>query len=250
MIPFVVGAALVQALAAQPPQAPVPFGVGESYEYRGHKGLAGTVGSATLSVVGIESEQGVASWHFKLTTTANALLGLYKSDSKLESWTSVHDFVSRRFVHFIRENGKIEADDDFHIHADSGYYRNHSDTLTKKTPPLALDDLAFIYYLRTVDFAAFKKDSVYKVSRYFREEHNPVEITVLGHDSIEMPDGTRCYCWLVHPVVDEPHGLFSRTADARLWLTDDGLRIPVQIGSKVPFVGYVWLTLSKITRRN
>lgn len=248
MIPFAVGASMLQVLASRLPQASVPFGVGESYEYQGHKGLVSNVGSATLTVLGVESDQGVPSWHFRLTTKADFLF--YHGESKLESWTGVSDFVSRRFVHFIKENGRVEADDDFHIHADSGYYRNHSDTLTKKTPRTALDDLAFIYYLRTVDFKDFKKDSVYKMARYFRDDHNPVEITVLGHDSIDMPDGSRCYCWLVHPVVDEPNGLFSRNAEAKLWLTDDGLRTPVQIGSKIALVGYVWLTLHKITRRN
>lgn len=248
MIPFVVSVSILRAMSAAPRQAEVPFGVGESYEYRGHKGLFSNVGNAVLTVVAVESEQGVPSWHFRLTTKADFFT--YHGESRLESWTGVNDFVSRRFVHYIKENGKVNADDDFHIFSDSGYYRNHADTLRKKSPAKALDDLAFFYYLRTVEFKDFKVDSVYKFTRYFRDDRNPVEITVLGHDSIEMPDGNRCYCWLVHPVVDEPNGLFSRKADARLWLTDDGLRIPVQIGSKIPIVGYVWLTLSKITRRN
>jgi hypothetical protein len=235
-------------MSIQPMQAPVPFAVGESYEYQAHKGLVSNAGSATLTVVNVESARGIPSWHFLLTTKADLLW--YHGHSTLESWTGVSDFVSRRFIHYIKEGDKVEADDDFQIFGDSGYYRNHADTLKKKSPAKALDDLAFFYYLRTVDFTTFKKDSVYRVSRYFRDDRNPVEITVLGHDSIEMPDGNHCYCWLIHPVVDEPHGLFSREADARLWLTDDGLRIPVQIGSKVAVVGYVWLTLRKITRRN
>jgi hypothetical protein len=242
MIPFVVGAALVQAMAA-----PVPFGVGESYEYRGHYGFI-SVGDASLTVVAIENERGVPSWHLNLTTHAS-VIG-YNGDSKLDSWTGVSDFVSRRFVHYIKENGKITADDDFHIYADSGYYRNHSDTLTKPTPRNALDDLAFIYYLRTLDYSGFKKDSVYRIPRYFRDDHNPVEVTLLGHDSIEMPDGSHCWCVLLHPMVDESNGLFSRKSDARLWLTDDGLRIPVQIKAKLPVIGYASLTLRKITRRN
>lgn len=247
MIPFVIGISLMQSIAAQPP-VPVPFGVGETLEYRAHKGLFSNVGSAVLSVEDIEPDRGAPSWHFKLTTHAHVLF--YTGDSRLESWTGVADFVSRRFVHWINENGTIYANDDFTILGDSGYYRNHDDTLKKAAPRDALDDLAFIYYLRTLDYSHFKPDSVYRIPRYFRNDKNPVELTLLGHDSIDMPDGSRCWCLLLHPVVDENNGLFSRKADARLWLTDDGVRIPVQIGSKINLVGYVWLTLSKITHQH
>ena len=244
MIPAVVGALLLQAMPGISPPRPVPFRVGESFEYRGYHNLYpfGGVGSATMTVVGIDTVDGEPSWHFRLTTQVS--VPLFKNTSALESWTTVRDFISRRFVHHIIENGKQLANDDFHIHGDSGFYRNHNDSLTKPTPRNPLDDLAFVYYIRAMDLHV---DSVYTIPRYFRTDHNPVIVTVVGHDSIEMPDGSRCYCWLLHPVVDEPGGLFSRKSQAQLWLTDDGLRIPVQIKSKIS-VGTVTLKLRKIIR--
>ncbi len=244
MIPAVVGALLLQVLPTATPLRPVPFRVGESFEYRGYHSLNpfGGIGSAVMSVVGIDTVAGVASWHFKLTTQVS--IPFFKNSSVLESWTTVADFVSHRFVHHIIENGKQLANDDYHIHGDSGFYRNHSDTLTKPTPPDPLDDLSFVYYIRAMPLHANGVDTI---PRYFRADHNPVIVTVVGHDSIEMPDGSRCYCWVLHPVVDEPGGLFARKANARLWLTDDGLRIPVQIQSKLS-VGTVTLKLRKITR--
>jgi hypothetical protein len=244
MIPAVVGALLLHAMPAISPPSPVPFRVGESFEYRGYHSLNpfGGVGSAIMTVAGIDTVAGVPTWPFSLTTKVS--IPFYKNTSVLESWTTVSDFVSHRVVHHIIENGKLLANDDYRIHGDSGFYRNHNDALTKPTPRDALDDLAFVYYIRAMDLHA---DSVYRIPRYFRTDHNPVTVTVVGHDSVEMPDGSRCYCWLLHPVVDEPGGLFSKKSEAQLWLTDDGLRIPVQIKSKIS-VGTVTLKLRKITR--
>ena len=203
MIQFMV-AAMLQAAAGRAPAPSVPFNVGESFEYAGRWKVF-TVGDAVLSVAGVDMVAGIPTWHFKLVMQVG--IPLYKNHSELESWTGVNDFVSRRFVHTVIENGKQLANDDFHIHADSGFFRNHSDTVTHATPRLPLDDLAFIYYLRTMEL---KTGGVYSLSRYFRNDHNPVTVTVIGHDSVEMPDGNRCYCWVLHPVVDEPNGLFSR----------------------------------------
>jgi hypothetical protein len=241
VIPFVVGAMLLQTIPAVPARA-VPWRVGESFEYDG-KYMFFTPGGATLSVVGIETVGGVPSWHFKLSMHVS--VPLYKNVSDLESWTAVNPFVSSRFVHVINENGKQISNDDFHIFGDSGFFRNRQDAATKPTPKDPLDDLAFVYYIRTMEL---KTGGKYAVPRYFREDHNPVEVEVIGHDSLEMPDGSRCYCWVLHPVVDEPNGLFSRKNDARLWLTDDGLRIPVQIRSSIGGPGTLTLKLRKITR--
>ncbi|MGH7593413.1 MAG: DUF3108 domain-containing protein [Gemmatimonadales bacterium] len=242
MIPLVVTAVLLQAIPTAAPPAPVPWGVGESFEYDG-KYLVFKPGGATMSVVGIDTVRGVPSWHFKLTMHVS--IPFYKNDSDLESWTGVSDFVSRRFVHVITENGKRISNDDFNIFGDSGFFRNHSESLTRPTPPQPLDDLAFVYYIRAMDLRAGGK---YLVPRYFRNDRNPVEVDVIGHDSLEMPDGSRCFCWVLHPVVDEPNGLFSRKNDARLWLTDDGLRIPVQIRSNIGGPSALTLKLRKITR--
>jgi len=234
----------MQAAPAKPAPAAAPFAIGETLLYGGKwSGYPlGEVASATMSVIGIDTVRGVASWHFSLTTKISALF--FHNHTELDSWTGLLDFNSRRFVHRVNEQGKQLSDDDFGVYGDSGYYRNRSDTLKKRTPPNPLDDVSFIYYLRTM---TFKKDSTYKIPRYFRDDHNPVEVTVIGHDTVEMSDGSRRYCWVVHPVVDEPNGMFARKANAKIWLSDDGLRLPVQIVSDL-VIGHVTLKLKSIAQ--
>jgi hypothetical protein len=51
---------------------------------------------------------------------------------------------------------------------------------------------------------------------------------------MELPDGSKVQCLVLHPVIDTK-GLFSKRSDTRVWLTDDERRLPVQIRSKFPF---------------
>jgi hypothetical protein len=86
----------------------------------------------------------------------------------------------------------------------------------------------------------------YQFANYYRNDRNPVTVEVLKREMMEMPDGTKVPCLVLHPVVDEPNGMFSRRSEARLWLTDDARRIPVQIQSTYAF-GEVRLVLKKVT---
>lgn len=239
MIPFVVGAMLLQAVRATPVEA-VPYGVGETLEYSARMLLVGSA-HATMKVVGIDTERGVPSWHFTLSMNADALV--FHTRLELSSWTGVNDFFSRRFTKVVDEKD-ASRNDDFRIFPDSGYYRNRADTAKSASPHDPIDDVAFMYYLRTAHFALNKTDSI---PRYFRKNLNPVIIEVLGREMVDTGDGGRFYCWILHPIVDEPHGMFARDHDARIWISDDGRRIPVQIRSKYPVIGNLTLRLSKYT---
>lgn len=235
MIPLVIGAMMLQMQAPQRPM-PVPFRVGEAFEYGG-KWKFFSVGGITMKVAGIDTVRGVPSWHFTLAMQVN--FTFYHQHTELASWTGIDDFTSRRFVHVVDDRH-----DDFTIFPDSGFYRNVNDTTRHKTPHDALDDLAFIYFLRTIPL---KAGGHYEFNRYYREEHNPVIVDVVGRELVDMPDGTRSPCWILHPIVDEPHGMFDRDHDARIWITDDGRRIPVQIRSSYPVAGAITLKLRAVT---
>jgi hypothetical protein len=74
----------------------------------------------------------------------------------------------------------------------------------------------------------------YTYDRYFRKEKNPVTIEVLKREKMELPNGKKVQCLVLHPVIDTK-GLFSKRSDTRIWLTDDARRLPVQVRTKFPF---------------
>lgn len=232
--------ALILALQAATATSPaVPFGVGEKLEYGGKFGIL-SVGSAELAVQSIDTVRGVPSWQFAFSSEVS--VPLYKQQSTITSWTGTADWISRQFSKDITENGKARHEI-FRIYPDSGFFRRNDNTEVKPTPARPLDDIAFIYWVRTIPLELKR---TYRFNNYFRAEHNPVTVKVEKRDMKELPDGTKVPALLLRPVVDEENGMFSKASKAKLWITDDQRRIPLEIESTYVF-GTVKLVLRKIT---
>ncbi|HPF62284.1 MAG: DUF3108 domain-containing protein [Gemmatimonadetes bacterium] len=229
---------LAMQAAAGPTVAP-PFSVGEKLEYRG-KLLFITAGTATLEVVGVEEVRGVPSWRFTFETEVSKFG--YSNRSVFTSWTGQPDWVSRKFVKDVTENDR-NRHEEFLIHPDSGFYRRNNSPQTKPTSASPLDDVAFFYWIRTVPLEVGR---TYQYSNYFRAEQNPVIVKVEKREEKEMPDGSKVRTLLLRPIVDEENGMFSKKSKAKLWLTDDARRIPVEIETNL-LIGNLKLILTSVT---
>jgi hypothetical protein len=154
----------------------------------------------------------------------------YSLDDVLESWVGTSDLNSRRFVQDFVENEKATKRQ-YEIYPDSGYYREHGRDTVQASPTEPLDDAAFFYFVRVTPLEVGRK---YTYGRYFRKDKNPVTIEVLKREKMELPDGTKVHCLVLHPTIDTK-GLFSKRSETRIWLSDDARRLPVQIRTKLPF---------------
>lgn len=206
-----------------------PFAVGEKLSYTAKLGML-TLGSGTLEVASIDTVRGVESFRLRFRLKGKTMF--YSLDDVLESWIGITDLNSRRFVQDFVENDKTTKRH-YEIYPDSGFYREHGrDTsATRPTPPEPLDDAAFFYFVRVTPLQVGQK---YTYDRYFRKDKNPVTIEVLKREKMELPDGSRVNCLVLHPTIDTK-GMFSKRSDTRIWLTDDTRRLPVQIRTKFPF---------------
>jgi hypothetical protein len=221
--------ALLQAPApaAAAPPTEYPFAVGEKLSYSAKLGML-TLGSATLEVVSLDTIRGVES--FRLRFRLRGKNAFYSLDDVLESWVGTSDLISRRFVQDFVENDKPKHRL-FEIFPDSGYFRQQGRDTTLATPAEPLDDAGFFYFVRVTPLQVGRK---YSYDRYFRKEKNPVTIEVLKREKLELPDGSKVQCLVLHPVIDTK-GLFSKRSETRIWLTDDARRLPVQVRTKFPF---------------
>jgi len=84
----------------------------------------------------------------------------------------------------------------------------------------------------------------YRYHRYFKDSENPLVVVVEKRETMRLPNGEKVACLVLHPTIGD-QGMFSKRADARVWITDDELRIPVQIRSRLDF-GTLTLRLTKI----
>jgi len=225
-------------LPSRPDSNAYPFHVGERFQYAAKLGIL-RLGTAWMSVNGIDTVRGKESFVFEFGLDASA--PFYKSKNVLQSWTGTEDLVSRRFHQDLVENGKPRKRY-FEIFPDSQIYVQENRPGTKPSVSDPLDDAAFFYFLRTLPLEVGK---TYKYQRYFKKELNPVTITVVKREKLEMPDGKDATCVILNPVVGED-GLFAPRSKAMLWITDDARRVPVQIRAKLPF-GTVTLRLESLT---
>jgi len=226
------------AAAIVPPAVAVPFTVGERLVYGARYGPF-SVGTATMRVAGIDTVRGVEAVHFVFLIDGGALW--YHIHQNLESWVGRHDFRSRRFLNQTEEKGKT-WERKFEIYPDSGFYREAGRDTTAPTVPDPLDDAAFLYWIRTVPLEIGKR---YEYRRYFRPERNPVIVDVLKRERVGVA-GKKWNAIVVRPRIPNGGGIFAEKADARMWLSDDSLRIMLALQSKFSF-GQVTLKLKEIS---
>jgi len=228
--------AVAQTIAAAP-----PFGVGERFEYNAKFGIL-SVGSAAIEVASIDTVRGQSAYHFRFGLDGS--VPFFTIKSSLESWTSQASFHSLRFRRESQEN-KRHYLRFWEILSDSGYYRQvePEPLAASPTPADPLDDASFLYFVRTTPLELGK---TYKFDRYFRSDRNPIIIKVLKREVMELPDGTKVSCLVLNPVIGES-GLFAERAEARLWISEDPQRIPMQIRSRYSF-GTITLKLARIVR--
>lgn len=236
MIRAFIAVALLQSAHVSPvsapeprPVVPYPFQVGEQFEYTGKLGML-TLGSASMAVTQLDTIRGYETFVLRFQLQASTFV--FKMDDVMHSWARTSDMVSLRFHQNFDEDGKIRRRY-YEIFPDSGFYRERERKEQKPTVSEPLDDAAFFYFIRTTPLEVGK---TYNFDRYFQKEKNPVTIRVVKREKCDLPNNQQAQCIVLHPVINaDRNGMFAPRADARIWLTDDARRIPVQIRSKLGF---------------
>jgi hypothetical protein len=216
-----------------------PFQVGERFQYQVKLGIF-SVGRASMHVAGLDTIGGHEAFRLRFILNGKALF--FSLDDTLTSWTGTRDFRSHRFLQLNNEDGRKRVRD-YTIHADSGFYRraNRPDT-TYQTVAEPLDDVAFFYWVRTVPLTVGQS---YTWDRYFRPDRNPVRIRVLRRQNCELPGNIKRQCLLIQPSI-RATGMLGESSDARILITDDADRIPVEVRSSFSF-GTLVLKLRSVT---
>jgi hypothetical protein len=230
MMPALAGVlALATALATNPLDAqertqPVPFGVGERFEYEVKLGPF-KAGRGSMEVAGIDTVRGRLAYH-TVFRVKGGLLG-YKADNTMESWIDTTTLASLRFVQDFEQTGS-DRNKRYEIYPERAVYQ---DGEKPEQPSVAdpLDDGSFIYFIRTVPLEIGR---TYTYERYFRPDRNPVRIKVLRRETVKVPAGT--YQTIVVQPIIKSKGIFSENSKAEIWFSEDATRIMVQMKADLP----------------
>jgi hypothetical protein len=211
--------------------APYPFAVGETLRYDAKLGYF-PVGTATVSVARRARERGIEALVFTMAGQGGPPGWRVRYD--LTSSVDNRRFNSLRFHRRLEQGGKVE-EHEYIIVPDSTRYREVGGDGDWVAPPEPLDELAFLYFLRTMPL---KTGRSYSFNRYFMTGYNPIQVEVTGRESVALPDGpVRCLALRVT----------TRGMVTRVWLTDDARRLPAQLEVPLQF-GKVELQLVGVSQ--
>ena len=213
----------------------LPFGDGEKLTFNIRTAKFGNVGKAVMSLSGPVDIRGTATMLAAFDASAGIMF--FKGGDATRSWIDLGRMTSLRFEKterrpFSSANDSVEIYPDLRLwqaaHGDSG------STATDRP----LDELSFIYYLRTL---TLEPDSVYTFDRHYDKRRLPTTVRIVKHDTITTPAGEFATVEYEMRVVDardyQEHGVLY------FWISDDPCRLPVRIESVMPLLGNGIMTL-------
>ncbi len=207
--------------------APYPFSVGETLRYEAKLGYF-PVGTASVTVTRLVRERGTEAFEFAMTGRGGP--PGWRVSYDLTSRVGTDRFQSLRFHRRLVQGGKVD-EHAYIIVPDSARYREEGLPGDWVAPTEPLDELAFLYYLRS---APLEVGRSYSLNRYFKSGYNPVGVTVTGKESVPTPEGGTRPCLAVR--------VTSRGTSMQVRFSDDTRRLPVQLELPLPF-GSVTLQL-------
>jgi len=246
--PRLSGPALAAALAAATPLAaqtaggfsagfaePWPFEVGERAEYDVTFGPV-RVGRGLLAVEAVDTVRGTPAYRLAFEIEGGPFF--YKIDDRTVSWLATDPYRSLRFEQILKEGGyerhrRYELD---HEAATStredwdeelGEYRPHATERDVPIPAGALDEISYLYLIRTLPLEVGR---TYSFDDYFEDDGNPVVIRVLRRERVRLRAGT-FETIVVQPVI-QTEGIFGEGGEGEVYISDDERRLVVMIKSR------------------
>lgn len=234
-IGFVVAAlaAFSTPLPAQGTSA-LPFAVGERLVYDGR--VRGIGGRGTMWIQGPVDVRGVNTYelHFDFSARVGPLTVSQKSTSWLDPERMATLRFEKRERHLL-----VRREESVDMFPDERRWRA-SDGETGASPTNApLDELSFIYFVRTLPFTS---DSTLRFARHFDLNRSPTLIRVVGREQVNTPAGSYGTVVVEMRVRDPEH--YKGEGTIRFSISDDRCRLPVRIESNIPDAGNVVLTLA------
>ena len=216
-------------------QKPLPFMPGEKITYRVQINGLSDVGQSIMTVNGPVDVRGTPTYMLRSQTRAG--VGPLKAAETTESWL---DPVRMRTLRFhererhLLSTREIRAE----IYPDEELWTGNDGKSGKMLSTSPLDELSFIYFLRTIPTVP---DTTYTFDRHFQAARNPITVRVGRGDTMTTAIGTFPTV-LMEMRVRDPRR-YRGEGVIRVYLSNDNCRIPLRVESTVPGMGKLVLTV-------
>ncbi|HEV8408976.1 MAG TPA: DUF3108 domain-containing protein [Gemmatimonadaceae bacterium] len=218
------------------------FTCGERLTYDIRTDKFGNVGSAVMALTGPFDVRGVETVMASLTASAG--IAFLKGHDATRSWFDPVRMTSLRYQK-IEKRPFASYVDSIEIYPGLRHWdglRGDSGSTASDRP---LDELAFLYFLRTLTLAP---DSTYTFDRHYDKRRDPTTVRVVKHESLSTPAGTFNTVEYEMKVINARD--FKSLSVLYVWVSEDRCRFPVRIESVMPLLGNGIMTLQTASSPN
>ena len=213
----------------------LPFTVGERLTYRVHVPKLRAGGRGAMWIEGPVDVRGIGAYVLRFDMKAG--VGPFKGVDQTQSWLDRDRMVSLRYEKH-ESHPLSRHDEEVELFPDQRRWDAGQDGSGESATDAPLDELSFLYFLRTLPLAS---DTTLAFSRHFDAERNPTTVRVVGRETITTDAGV-FETMVVEMRVRDPRR-YRGEGVIRIHLTDDRCRLPVRIESVMPVFGTTVLTL-------
>lgn len=214
------------------------FGVGEKLTYEVKYGFI-SAGTAEMEVARLVEYENRPCYQIVTRANSNSFFSsIYKVEDRVESIMDATGLFSWRFEKNLREGSyRSHRQYDFNQRDHTVLYK--SDTIPVE--PYVQDAISTLYYVRTQPLEVGKS---FHLHNFIDGKKYNLEVKVLKKETVTVDAGS-FECFVVEPITQSV-GLFKHEGRLKVWLTDDRLRLPVLMKSKV-VVGSIAVELTDYT---
>jgi len=218
-----------------------PIRVGEYLRFSVRYGII-SAGDAILEIPEVRQWHGRPVYTLVARAESNKFFSaFYRVRNRIESFWDTTGYFSRRFYENRREGGYREQNE-IHFDYERGEALYPKDGQAIAIPQQCQDALSSFYYTRTQPLPL--GGSVI-FDYHASHKSQPIEVRILGRQRIETPAGT-FNCIVIEPIL-KAGGIFKNQGRLVIWMTDDALRMPVMMKSKVT-IGSISVVLIEAKR--
>lgn len=209
------------------------FKEGEKLTFNLNYGFV-TAGVAVMEIPRIKRISGREAYHVTFEVNSVPSFDMfYKVRDRYETYMDVEGLFPWRFEQHIREGGYTR---DFSAFFDQRKGIAKTSEGEYEIPIYVNDIVSAFYYARTFDYSDMKENDLVNLQNFYKDRVYDLDVKYHGKETIEVPAG-KFDCIIVEPLVKEG-GLFKHEGNIIVWLTDDELKLPVKVRTKI-IIGYV-----------
>ncbi|MDP4117491.1 MAG: DUF3108 domain-containing protein [Bacteroidota bacterium] len=204
------------------------FKVGEKLYFDVKYGFV-TAGVASFQIPKIKKISGRDAYYVTFeVNNVQSFDWMYKVRDRYETYIDVEGIFPWRFEQHIRE-GKYSRD--FSAFFDQRKGKAKTSEGDHNIPKYVNDIVSAFYYARTIDYSKLRKGDLIHLKNFYKDKTYDLDVRYEGKEVVSVAAG-KFECIIVEPLVKEG-GLFKNEGNIVIWLTNDDLRIPVKVKTKV-----------------